>query len=666
MHIIILFLLTILNYSVEAQNLKIADVHTVMEQIFKEHVGKKELTAPAIQDALHTYVDQFDPNRVYLLDSEVQPFFQLNQWQLQEIIERYRQDDLSVFRRLNAVFQNSIQRAREYRAKYESVPERLFKMSQDPHYLAQKEEWRDSEQRRLFALNKEELEQRILNELVQFIRRENNRFGFGHTLKNKGRVFQLYEDALRQHENSYLGVDSKNQPLPQEEQESLFVMHVLKALSKDLDAHTSVLDSKEASEMRARLEKEEFGIGIRVQKKDQRFFISELLATGPAEKSGRIHVGDELITINGAPLDELTLKEVEDLLHTSQPEVALSLQSKGVPVSVQLLKEKVPINEGRVETAFETFGNGIIGKIALHMFYQGSKGVSSEEDIKNAIYTLQKKGNLRGIVLDLRDNMGGFLSQAIKVVGLFITSGVVVISKYADGEEKIYRDVDGKVVYSGPLVILTSRKTASAAEIVAQALQDYGVAVVVGDDQTFGKGTIQSQTITEEDSPSFFKVTVGKYYTVSGKTPQMQGVKADIVAPSYLSNLNIGEKYLSNTVPADSIAPEYVDDLTGVSESLKPWYLNYYVPNIQPQNMKWKNKVPILKRNSEYRIAHNKNYQILLKKIKGEAFVSNEEDEEWVDPKTTYNFGSEDVQMEEAVNVLKDMILLEAMERHKT
>ena len=154
---------------------------------------------------------------------------------------------------------------------------------------------------------------------------------------------------------------------------------------------------------------------------------------------------------------------------------------------------------------------------------------------------LKSQGNLRGLILDLRSNSGGFLSQAVKVAGLFISDGVIVISKYSNGEEKFYRDVDGKTVYDGPLVVLTSKATASAAEIVAQALQDYGVALVVGDEHTYGKGTIQTQTVTDNRSTSYFKVTVGKYYTVSGHTPQKEGVKADIVVPGRWSKEKIGE-----------------------------------------------------------------------------------------------------------------------------
>jgi carboxyl-terminal processing protease len=314
------------------------------------------------------------------------------------------------------------------------------------------------------------------------------------------------------------------------------------------------------------------------------------------------------------------------------------------------------LNNDRVDVRSEVFGNGIIGIITLHSFYQGD-GVSSEQDVRNAIEKLQKKGILKGLILDLRDNGGGFLSQAVKVAGLFITDGVIVISKYANGDERIYRDVDGKALYDGPLIILTSKATASAAEIVAQALQDYGVALIVGDEHTYGKGTIQTQTVTDNQSSSYFKVTVGKYYTVSGHTPQKEGVKADIVAPSHWHREEIGEMY-ADSLDADVIPPVYNDLLQDVPVNLRSWYIKYYIPKLQKRTSVWRDLLPTLRKNSEYRIANNKNYQYFLKGSSNNG-EENESEEEWsVTDKKNKNYGEDDLQVQEAVNLLKDMIIL--------
>lgn len=264
--------------------------------------------------------------------------------------------------------------------------------------------------------------------------------------------------------------------------------------------------------------------------------------------------------------------------------------------------------------------------------------------------------------MDLRSNSGGFLSQAVKVAGLFITNGVIVISKYANGDERFYRDVDGKIAYDGPLIVLTSKATASAAEIVAQALQDYGVALVVGDEHTYGKGTIQTQTVTDNQSASYFKVTVGKYYTVSGHTPQKEGVKADVVVPSHWNREEIGESYTIDPVAADMIPPAYDDQLADVSKDVRSWYLKYYTPTVQHRTDQWRGLLPTLRKNSEYRIAHNKNYQFYLKGGQDHSNSEEEADEEeWNTAKKNKTYGEDDLQINEAVNILKDMILLHSL-----
>ncbi len=249
----------------------------------------------------------------------------------------------------------------------------------------------------------------------------------------------------------------------------------------------------------------------------------------------------------------------------------------------------------------------------------------------------------------MRENLGGFLSQAIKVSGLFITSGVVVISKYAQGEVQYMRNVDPRVYYNGPLVILTSKASASAAEIVAQALQDYGVGIVVGDKTTYGKGTIQYQTVTDDDASTFFKVTVGRYYTVSGRSTQIEGVQADLVVPSQFAPYSIGERYLEYPLSNDRIAAAYNDNLVDVDGQTKLWFQRNYLPNIQKKESVWRKMLPTLEKNSAYRLQHDPNFKLFLEQIKPVADGSNAQ----------VSWGNDDLQMMEAVNIVKDMISLE-------
>jgi carboxyl-terminal processing protease len=566
------------------------------------------------------------------------------------------------------VIQASIERSRKLRQNIENEYKNgLFHFSPDKEHQALAKE----EEKEFFVRTSDQLLERIKENMATFIDSHKRRYGESATAQNRERLLSGYETRLREFENQYLYQDSKGQLLPVTEQENLFSLHILKALASSLDSHTSFYQASEAYDMRIRLQKEFLGIGLVLKDAAEGVKVTHMLENGPAAQSGLIKLGDVLIQVDNESVVDHPFEKVMEMLHGEKNDkVKLTFKRKGEAgkpdqiYTVELVREEIIVNNDRVDVSSEPFGNGIIGKITLHAFYQGN-GVSSEKDVREAIQKLEKQGNLRGLILDLRNNSGGFLSQAVKVAGLFITNGVIVISKYSSGEERFYRDVDGKMAYDGPLVVLTSKATASAAEIVAQALQDYGVALVVGDEHTYGKGTIQTQTVTDNQSASYFKVTVGKYYTVSGHTPQKEGVKADIVAPGHWSRERIGESYM-DSVDADIIPPSYDDKLTDVPPDIRSWYLKYYIPTLQHRTNEWRNLLPALRKNSEYRLAHNKNYQFYLKgdKPSTDEEASEEEEDEWdLTDKKNKTYGEDDLHMQEAVNILKDMVLLHNIQK---
>lgn len=658
-------ILTFTIQSAEPELLKLSDVNGLMKQIFQEHVDKKEMTAEIMKNAFRNYIDQFDPGRLYLLEEEVHPYFEMTQEKIQQVIDQYKYQDLSAFIQLNDLIQRSILRSREIRKEIESDKATLF-ASKAMKPVSANGKWSDPDLKLAFAKDSQELKERFQKQIFEFIEAEKKRFGVKQVEKNPDQVIGVLENFLRSHENSYLFENDKGQALEKPQKENLLTLHILKALASSLDAHSTFFSNAEALDIKTRLEKEFEGIGVVLEQGvDGSVIISKIIEGGPAQKSGLIQPGDKIISIDGRKVQGLSLEAVLDMIRgKNNQEIVLDMLKKakeGVQeqeFTVKLKRAPITVNDERVKVTTETFGNGIIGIIKLDAFYQGDNGVTSENDVKNAILELEKKGNLRGLILDLRENSGGFLTQAVKVAGLFIRSGVVVISKYSNNVEHYYRDMNAQMVYSGPLVILTSRATASAAEIVAQSLQDYGVALVVGDEQTYGKGTIQTQTVTDDKASTYFKVTVGEYYTVSGKSPQIEGVKADIVVPGQFSEEHIGEKYLENALPPDHIASEYKDDLKDVNEGLKPWYLRYYIPTLQHKIEDWRSILPILKRNSEYRITNNKNYQAFLKKLKGIKEEPSADEEEQDEGKNKGNFGNADLQQAEGVNIVKDMIML--------
>ncbi|MEX2304997.1 MAG: S41 family peptidase, partial [Waddliaceae bacterium] len=482
---------------------------------------------------------------------------------------------------------------------------------------------------------------RSVNELKRRIHYDFGQFAESLGRKPSKSLFNQYDSQKRLEENTYLFLDDEGEPLSKEQTQNLMTLHILKALTSSLDSHSSFFDPKEAFDLKIKLQKGFEGIGVHVEKRGSYFYVTEILKGSPAEKSKQIKEGDQLIRIDNQKVDIKPLVSVVEMLRSEgKKQIVLTLVRNGRTFKVTLNKAFIPIDEGRVKEQAIPWNNGIIGFITIDSFYRGKNEVSTENDLKKAIERLKLKGSLKGLILDMRDNSGGFLSEAVNVAGLFMTTGIVVVSKYENGSKKLYRDLDHFDAYNGPIIVLTSKATASAAEIVAQALQDYGIALIVGDQRTYGKGTIQSQTTTSSDATSQFKVTVGQYYTVSGKSPQKTGVLADILVPGIYHNEMIGEEYLEDPIESGKIAALFEDPLQDVERQKRPWFLSYYVPSLQKKTTEWKMMVPYLRRQSEKRLAQNVDYQQLIYKP-----VLNQNEAAFINK----------VQVDEAILIIKDM-----------
>ncbi|MDP9292009.1 MAG: carboxy terminal-processing peptidase, partial [Verrucomicrobiota bacterium] len=213
--------------------------------------------------------------------------------------------------------------------------------------------------------------------------------------------------------------------------------------------------------------------------------------------------------------------------------------------------------------------------ITLPSFYAdmdhlGSKGAKSTTRDVLALLNRLKTENIGGLVIDLRRNGGGSLEEAVNLTGLFIKKGPVVQAKDANGNVHVSRDRDPTVAYDGPLVVLTNRLSASASEIFAAALQDYGRAVIVGDQSTFGKGTVQTMLEigrlipflgNDPNEAGALKLTIQKFYRVAGGSTQLRGVVSDIRLPSVYDHPEIGESAMKNPMPYDEVAPASFEKL---------------------------------------------------------------------------------------------------------
>lgn len=600
-----------------------ADINKIMSEILSEHVEEKTLSPAKMRNAIQLYIDHFDPDRLYLTAAEVAPYQNLSDNAIQQLLTAVSQGNYAFFEKMDQLFKQGIWRARALRHFSGNDRAMLF---QEAAQAGKVPTTIDNEKEDLalpkFESSVQGLKHRWQGQMREIIRLQMEQDDVARIQNNPQEVMERIEGDLRKTESSYLGVNSQGAALTTQEQQHIFSLHVLKALASSLDPHTAFFDDQEASAMKQNLDKSYEGIGIVFARNSDGFIINDLIPNSPASKSNLVKAQDLILAINGTKLQGKTLDEVSAMMHGQRDEdVSLLLKRKGPTASqpidqmieVRLKNETITLNSDRVDSGYVPYKDGILGWVTLHSFYEGENGVTSAEDVTKAVSEMRNHGDLRGLILDLRNNGGGYLTQAVKVAGLFISDGVIVISKYNDGTERFYRDIHPESIFNGPLIVLTSRLTASAAEIVAQALQDYGVALIVGDDRTYGKGTIQAQTVTEGNASSYFKVTVGKYYTVSGRTAQISGVLSDIPVPGRYSQMQVGEMYLKDALPKDSIAPAFVDPLLDVDPLVKDWYLRYYLPSLQKPVLKWREQIPRLRELSEQRLKDNPAYRAYLR-----------------------------------------------------
>jgi carboxyl-terminal processing protease len=628
------------------ERLRLETIPSVMTKLFSYHISVKEFTPEMVKRAFKISLEHFDAEKQYLLASEAALYEEASDEVLQQAAQRLTTGNYQDFVHMYTLFQQAVIRAQKMR---QGMIQEVVGVS--PPLLI--------ESYQSYAVSSKDLRIRQCQNMQRFFDFHSKHTDLS-TVERRTAVYALYEDKARRQEYRYLFVDANGRPFSQEFVEHLFALRVLKALAKSLDTHTAFYSSEEAYQMRTGLEKQFEGVGIVLSEGIDGVMIADLIEGSSAQESGMVQVNDLLVEIDGQSLQGYSFEEVLEVLKKKdQGEILLGLKRAGSSKIQRVLLSKRPIvmQEERIRVGYQPCEGGIIGKIALYSFYEMAGGHSSEKDLKEAIQGLKQKGNLVGLVLDLRENSGGFLSQAVKVSGLFISNGVVVIAKYGNGEKHYLRSLTGHPFCSLPLVILTSKMSASASEIVAQTLQDYGVALIVGDERTFGKGSIQYQTITDQSAKLFFKVTVGRYYSVAGKSTQIEGVVADIVIPTQFAPYQIGEKYLEYPLSQDRVEPAFQDTLSDLDPRHRHLFQEHYLPALQREVVFWKERVSELRDRSQQRLLENRAFQTLFR----EHEVIRQRQNPWsvnrVDAPIQTSLS--DLQMQEAVHVVEDMLSMQ-------
>jgi carboxyl-terminal processing protease len=378
--------------------------------------------------------------------------------------------------------------------------------------------------------------------------------------------------------------------------EDVFQMF-MNAYATSIEPHTNYLGPRAADNfdiaMRLSLE----GIGAVLQSRDDYTLIREIVPGGPADKSGKLKAGDKIVGVaqaNGQFTDVLGWR-IDDVVQLVRGEKDSTVRLDVIPadagpdgkhVTVSLVRKKINMEEQSAKKSIiEVKDKGVtrrIGVISLPTFYQDFEARrKGDKEFKSATRDVQrilgelKKDKVDNVLIDLRNNGGGSLVEAVELTGLFIGKGPVVQQRTAEGRVEVESDNNPSLAWDGPLGVLINRGSASASEIFAAAIQDYGRGIVIGE-PSFGKGTVQTLINLDRFSPSDkvhygeLKMTIAQFFRINGGTTQLRGVSPDIKLPVTSDVDNFGESSYDNALPWVSIKPAYFTPSGDLKELMPP------------------------------------------------------------------------------------------------
>ena len=350
------------------------------------------------------------------------------------------------------------------------------------------------------------------------------------------------------------------------------VQYFLNAYTQSIDPHSAYLSPRRSENFRIRMSLSLEGIGAALQTVGEHTVVRRVIAGGPADRGGQLQVDDRIVGVRQDGEDEMTdivswrLEDVVNLIRgpkgsTVHLRVLPAGTPPGAPRTLSLVRDRIELDDQSasrriVETQASDGSPARIGIIDIPSFYLDMAGRaagredyrSTSRDVHRLIDGLRAE-RIDGLVVDLRDNQGGALDEALLVAGLFIETGPIVQIRRSSGRAQVKRDEDPVVAWDGPLGVLVNRSSASASEILAGAIQDYGRGIVIGT-RTYGKGTVQNVV----DLPAYggtgrLKLTVSQYFRVNGEGVQRRGIEPDVDFESVTAEAHAGEGELENALP---------------------------------------------------------------------------------------------------------------------
>ena len=535
--------------------------------IEKGHYEPKVIDDNFSKSLYKSYINGLDPSKRLFLQSDIDEFSKYETL----LDDQIKTQDLSFF---DLTYNRLMQRTEESKSYYKNALAKPFNYNEnevlDTDYEKSpytkttselKDRWR--KQIKLSTLAS-------LTEKLEFEKQKDSLSKTAQTKLKKEdlepKSFEKLEKETR--ESSLKSLDEVYIFMSDLTREDYFGIY-LNNISETFDPHTSYLAPNDKEKFDVSISGKFFGIGARLQKKNDYTEITELISGGPAWRGKELEAGDvvmkvaqgteEAVDIVGMRLDDV----VKKIKGPKDTEVRLTVKKTDGSIKViSIIRDEVEIEETYAKSSIVEKNGVKYGVIYLPKFYidfADRDGRDAAKDMKIELERLKKDG-VQGILLDLRDNGGGSLSTVVDIAGMFIEEGPVVQVKEVNRDREVLSDRDKNVLWDGPLVVMINNFSASASEILAAAIQDYKRGIVVGSKHSFGKGTVQNvfelnRYIRNSDFGDLgaLKTTTQKFYRINGGSTQLKGVASDVHMPDRFSYVEIGESDMENVMPWDKI-----------------------------------------------------------------------------------------------------------------
>jgi carboxyl-terminal processing protease len=522
------------------------------------HYVQKELNDEFSEMVFNNFIDGLDPSKRYFTKNDLKEF---SKYKFQ-IDNQLKESDIAFYSLVYGRFLDKIKNAKNY---YGAILKKPFNYKKDEIIdLDYKKIAYASSEKELLNFWRKQLKLQTIDRIQEQENLDEEKFKKDKSYKK--RSFSVLEKKARAEvmtsmENLYIRIDE----LEHRDWFSTFLNSIVAAFGP----HTTYMppNIKESfdQDMSGKLE----GIGARLQKKGIYTHIVELVSGGPAWKQGELEEGDIILKVaqeNKEPLDIVGMRLDDAIKFIKGPKdtkVLLTVKKKidGTIQVITITRDIVQLDETFVKSSVVEKDGKKYGVIDLPKFYinfDDRNFRDSAKDMEKEIERL-KEENVEGLLIDLRNNGGGSLDTAIKIAGLFVDKGPVVQIKYRNEAPVVREDIDPKIQWTGSLVLLVNELSASASEIFAAAMQDYNRAVILGGNQTYGKGTVQNILPINKFYPNYdqdlgyLKMTIQKFYRINGGSTQVEGVYSDIAMPTRFSYMKYGERDLEGALPWDKV-----------------------------------------------------------------------------------------------------------------